>query len=325
MWSVDGQPILVGRNMDWTESLRTKLYVMPRGIEMDGLVKENPLKWTSKYGSVVASAYDCSTMDGMNEAGLLVNCLYLAEATYGERDPSVPGVSLSVYLQYYLDTCATVAEAVKASKTFQVQPLIVKHKGVEAQSPMHLSFADASGDSAVIEIFDGELSIHHGKDVTVMTNSPRYEEQLEYLKQFEGLGGDKPLPGSFEANDRFVRGAYYLTQLPDQPASYQSAVAGVLSVIRNQATPLGANDPVRPNVSATIWQTVSDLTNLRYYFIFTDMPNVVWIDLKNLNLEEGAPIQMFDLKADIEASGEVSGKFAPSEQVAYQMAGTAVG
>jgi choloylglycine hydrolase len=55
-----------------------------------------------------------------------------------------------------------------------------------------------------------------------------------------------------EAEDRFARGAFYLTKLPEKPEPYQEAVAGVLSVIRNMATPLGANDPTRPNISATL-------------------------------------------------------------------------
>ena len=52
------------------------------------------------------------------------------------------------------------------------------------------------------------------------------------------------------------------------------------------------------------------------------MPNVVWIDLKNLNLEDGAPVQVFDLRSDLEASGEVSGRFKPTHPVKFQMAGT---
>jgi hypothetical protein len=54
------------------------------------------------------------------------------------------------------------------------------------------------------------------------------------------------------------------------------------------------------------------------------MPNVVWIDLDKLNLDEGAPVQMFDLAADLEASGEVSGKFKPTDPFAFQKAGTAI-
>lgn len=310
--------------MDWTARMGTKLWVLPRGIEREGQVEEDPLKWSSKYGSMIASAWDCATADGLNEAGLNANLLYLAEANYGDRDPSRPGLSVSLWVQYFLDTCATVAEAVEAAKSFQVQAIELVHKGENVDAPVHLSFSDPNGDSAVIEILDGELHIHHGPQYTVMTNSPPYDDQLVLLKQYEGLGGKKPIPGTMEAEDRFARGAFYLTKLPDDPGTYQAAVAGVLSVIRNMATPFGANDPVRPNISATIWRTICDCTNKRYYFEFCDMPNVVWVDLDKLNLGEGSPILMFDLAKDIEASGEVSGKFKPTDPLVFQKAGTAV-
>jgi len=302
----------------------TKLYTMPKGIERDGRVDENPVRWTSKYGSVISLVWDCATADGLNEAGLNVNLLYLAEATYGERDASRPGLSIALWVQYFLDTCATVAEAVEASTSIQIQPIRLNHQGVDVDAPLHLSLSDANGDSAVIEILDGKPHIHHGPQYTVMTNSPVYEEQLILLKQYEGLGGSKPIPGTMEAEDRFARGAFYLTKLPEEPESYQAAVAGVLSVIRNMATPLGANDPVRPNISATIWRTIGDCTNKRYYFEFCDMPNVVWTDLDKLELNAGAPVKMFDLAGDFEAAGDVSAKFKSVQSIEFQMANTAV-
>jgi choloylglycine hydrolase len=302
----------------------TKLYAMPKGVERQGMTDANPMKWTSKYGSVVATIWDCATSDGINEAGLNANVLYLAETSYGERNPSRPGLSVALWAQYFLDNFATVAEAIEAAESFQVCPFELMHKGVPADAPVHLSLADAKGDSAVIEILDGNTMIHHGPQYTVMTNSPVYDEQLVLLKQYEGLGGKKPIPGTMEAEDRFARGAFYLTKLPEKPESYQGAVAGVLSVIRNMATPLGANDPLRPNISATIWRTISDCTNKRYFFEFTNMPNVVWIDLDKLNLKEGAPVQMFDLASDLEAAGEVSGKFVPTQPFEFQKAGSTV-
>jgi choloylglycine hydrolase len=323
-YQTESGTVIVGRNMDWTETMGTKLCIMPKGIERQGMVDENPLKWTSKYGSVVATVWDCCTADGMNEAGLTARMLYLAETQYGKRDTTRPGISVSIWVQYYLDNFTTVAEAVEATHSLQVCPLEIIHKGGTADAPQHVSLADASGDSAVIEILDGKPVIHHGPQYTVMTNSPTYDEQLVLLKQYEGLGGKKPLPGTAEAEDRFVRGAYYLTLLPTNPRSYREAVAGVLSVLRNMATPFGANDPVRPNISATIWRTVSDLTNKRYYFEQSDMPNVVWVDLEKLDLQAGAPVQMFDLEDDLGASGEVSERFRPAKPLEFQKAGTAV-
>ena len=80
-WKPEGQPVLVGRNMDWTARMGTKLYALPKGIERDGRVEENPVRWTSKYGSVISLVWDCATADGLNEAGLCANLLYLAEVT----------------------------------------------------------------------------------------------------------------------------------------------------------------------------------------------------------------------------------------------------
>ena len=71
-----------------------------------------PLTWTSRYGSVVTSAYDICSTDGMNEAGLVANLLWLAESAYPEWDGSTPGLSIAAWVQYILDTCATVDEAV---------------------------------------------------------------------------------------------------------------------------------------------------------------------------------------------------------------------
>ena len=324
LWCPEGQPVLVGRNMDWTERMGTVLYTMPKGIARQGMTKTNPMKWTSKYGSVIAAVWDSASTDGMNEAGLSANLLYLAETDYGKLDPSKKGLSVSIWSQYFLDNFATVAEAVEAVPSIQIRTFELVHHGKKVGAPIHISLADATGDSAIIEILDGKPVVHHGKEFKVMTNSPTYDEQLVLLKQYDGLGGKKPLPGSAEADDRFVRAAYYLTKLPEKPSSYQEAVAGVLSVLRNAATPIGYNDPKAPNVSATQWRTISDLTNKRYYFELTNAPNVVWVDLDKMNLAKGAPVLAFDLASDIEASGDVSGKFTTVKPLEFQAEGTAV-
>ncbi|WP_282170932.1 linear amide C-N hydrolase [Ruegeria atlantica] len=315
LWAPEGEPVLVGRNEDWFESLETKVYAFPKGIERNGAVGENPVTWTSKYGSVSAIVYGIAVTDGMNEAGLNSSLLYLAESEFGERDTSKSGISVSVFSQWMLDNFATVDEVVAALDSIQLVPITMMHDTDEVQAPFHYSVADASGNSAIIEVLGGEFVIHKGPEFKVMTNSPTYDEQMEQAKQYVGLGGDKPLPGSSQSPDRYARGAYYLSLLPDNPATYQEAVANVLSVIRNMSTPWGVSDPGKPNVAPTLWRTVSDLTNGRYYFEFTQNPTVAWIDLHNLDLSEGAPITMFDLKSDILATGEVSNRFNPAKKV----------
>ena len=64
--SKDGNYVLVGRNMDRTEDLRSNLWVFPRGIKRDGLAAKNSLTWTAKYGSVGVSGYDVGTAAAAN-------------------------------------------------------------------------------------------------------------------------------------------------------------------------------------------------------------------------------------------------------------------
>ena len=88
------------------------------------------------------------------------------------------------------------------------------------------------------------------------------------------------------------------------------------------STPFLGSDPDEPNNATTIWRTICDCTNKRYYFEFCDMPNLVWMDLENLNLGEGASEQLFDLDGYFEAAGDVAGKFKPAAPLVFQQANT---
>jgi penicillin V acylase-like amidase (Ntn superfamily) len=70
---------------------------------------------------------------------------------------------------------------------------------------------DLSGDAAIFEYtYGGRSKVYHNKEYDVMTNSPPpFNKQLENLKQYQWFGGNRRLPGSTEAADRFVRTAYY--------------------------------------------------------------------------------------------------------------------
>ena len=321
LWSDNGVAVVVGRNMDWFEDMRTNLWAFPRGIARSGLAGDNSIAWTSKYGSVAASVFEIGTADGMNEKGLVANLLWLTESDYGKRDPKVPGLSLSLWVQYTLDNFASVAEAVAAAEhgAFQVVPVAVP--GTSAQAPVHLALADASGDSAIIEIVDGgKLRIHHDRAYTVMTNSPPFPQQLANLKKYEGFGGTALLPGSTEAADRFVRAAYYVRNLL-KPQDIRQTVAGILSVMRNVSQPFIRPSPGHPEASHTIWRTVADATDGVYFFESTLSPNIVWVRLDALDLAAGAPVRKLDLVHSGDLVGDVTASFKPSMPLAFMKGG----
>lgn len=321
LWADNGQAVVVGRNMDWPVDTRAKLWAFPRGITRSGLSGDaNSLQWTSKYGSVATSFYDVGTADGMNEKGLVVNSLWLTEADYGKRDPKVPGLSLALWLQYMLDNFATVSEAVAASEQGAFQVVGLNVPGGDPAT-LHMALADASGDSAIIEIVDGKMQIHHDRAYRVMTNSPPFEDQLANMRKYQGFGGTVPLPGTSEAADRFVRAAFYLQNLP-KPQDFRQTIASILSVMRNVAQPFMQPDPKRPEASHTVWRTVADATDRVYFFESTLSPNIVWVQLDRLDLKPGAPVLKLDLVHDVDLVGDVTADFKPSDPLAFATGGS---
>lgn len=78
--------VVTGRTMDWKEDIMSNIYVFPRGIQRAGYNKENAVKWTSKYGSVIATGYDIGTCDGMNEKGLVPVCYFCQNPSLTARE-----------------------------------------------------------------------------------------------------------------------------------------------------------------------------------------------------------------------------------------------
>lgn len=305
VWPDANGSVIVGRNMDFHRDLLTNLWKLPRGIHRKNGV-DGKLEWTSKYGSVVATAFDLVSVDGMNEKGFAGHILWLAESDYGTPGTSDTQLSQGTWLQYYLDNFETVADAVAWTEKTQVQVVQLADPTGGKPPALHLAINDATGDSAIIEYVDGKPRVYHSREYKVMTNSPTFDQQLELAKQYTGLGGDKPIPGSTLASDRFARASYYVSRLT-QPKTQLEAMAAMLSVIRNAAQPFREPDPGKPDASQTIWQVVLDLTNRRYMFESTTRPNIVWVDFEDLDFTEGSPELKLDLVSKLSLEGGLAG------------------
>ena len=304
--------VLTARSMDWNEDTRSNLWIFPRGMKRNGEIGKNPLEWTSKYGSVVASAYDICSTDGMNEKGLVANLLWLAESEYPQWDGKKPGLSIAAWVQYILDNFATVDEAVSYVEkgTFEVVSDMMPDR--TRMATLHLSISDADGDNAIFEYIGGELKIHHDKSYQVMTNSPVFDQQLALNDYWKNIGGTTFLPGTNRAADRFVRASFYINAIP-KVADTRTAVASVFSVIRNTSVPLGITTPNEPNISSTRWRTVSDQKNKVYFFESTIQPNVFWVNLQDVDFSEKAPVKMLDLVSGKTYAGNTAEQFVEAK------------
>ncbi len=309
--------IITVRSMDWVDDIHTNLWAFPRGLKRDGAAGPTSIQWTSKYGSVVAAGFDAASADGMNEKGLVANLLYLTESQYPKpaaNDPRKP-LSISAWVQFVLDNYATVDEAVTAlrGEIFYVIPMDTPDG---KPGTMHLAISDATGDSAIFEYVGGKLEVHHGRQYQVMTNSPIYDQQLALDEYWEQIGGTTMLPGTNRAADRFVRASFYINAIP-QTSDIREALASTFGVIRNVSVPLGITTPGQPNISSTLWRTVSDHKNRRYYFESTRSPSVFWVDLADLDFAAGSPTRKLTLTGGAILAGNASASFEPAEPYAF--------
>lgn len=299
--------VMMGRSMDWEEDMQTNLLILSRHIPHSGgelaEAKEgNWVTWESKYGSVVATGYENFITDGLNETGFAVHLLWHEGADYGVRDPEKPGLSLALWLLYYLDNFKSVEEAVTFTQTHPLQITPFYHEQTRQWGKLHLVLDDASGDSAVLEYVNGRLNIYHSPEYITVTNEPDYNVHLQNLKRYRGFGGKKALPGKFSSKNRFVRASFYAKVLPAFVSNHDRVVE-ILALLNNVAYPFTTIDETK-----SIWRIVSDLTNKIYYFQASKNQNLISVNLNQFDLEKPS-IQKLDLVNHPEYVGDVTDKF----------------
>lgn len=308
--------IITARSMDWREEIPANMWVFPRGMQRQGMVGPTSITWKSKYGSLVTSSFDIASSDGMNEKGLVANLLWLAESSYPEFTGQQKGLSIAAWAQYMLDQFATVQEAVSEMKK---EPFVVVSSnipGTDRFTTLHLSLSDATGDNAIFEYIEGKLVIHHDRSYTVMTNSPVFDKQLALNEYWKQIGGTVMLPGTNRASDRYARAYYYINAIPKSDNT-RIAIASVFSVIRNCSVPYGISSPTEPNISSTRWRTVADQKNLVYYFEDALVPNAFWVNMKELNFNENAPVKKLALANHETYSGNTVKNFTVSKAFTF--------
>ena len=177
LYSGSEDTVMTGRTMDWMQDMQTDLWAFPRGMARDGAAGPDSPKWVSKYGSVIASAYNIASADGMNEKGLVANMLYLAEADYGKLDGKAP-MSIGLWAQYVLDNYATVAEAVDG---LQAQPFRIIAPEAAERLGRHAAPVDLGPERRF-----GDLRIHRRRPEGAPRQAVHGDDQLADLRPAAG-------------------------------------------------------------------------------------------------------------------------------------------
>lgn len=287
--------VIVGRTMDWAAQESPYIRKNPRGVKYKSTNFKNGLTWTSKYGSVVISGEFKGANSGVNEKGLEVDCLWLDVSNYGKLSSNEKAISIVDFPQYLLDNFSTVNEVINFLKT--TNPRIVLGKdatilGTELR--LHFVATDKTGNNVLIEYIDGKVNLHNYKGRFVVTNDPEYTKMTAIKDYFEQLGIGRNMPGSSLSEARFVYTTGWLNQFTEgvlpgyieginDKSFDEQAVMSVLSLMRGVSTPLGVEIEGDPNNTSTLWRTVTDLKNNKFYFDSALTMATMWVDYTKLD------------------------------------------
>lgn len=273
---------IFGRNYDW-ETGNCLLMVNQRGVVKTALSPNNPAKWVSKYGSITFNQYGREfPLGGMNEAGLVIECMWLRPARYPAPD-SRPEVSELQWMQYQLDECATVKEVIATDKILRIE--------AKESAPLHFLVCDNKGGVAVIEFLDGKMKAYTGEN----------------------------LPYSALANSTYKRSKSFVQNLNEKTAGHSFQEASY-SLKRFMWAALGAKEWLpngtakavdyafklldRVTVSRTMFAVVYDIENQRIYYRTKENADIRFVEMKAFDFNCSGPVKILD----ITKAGKVSGK-----------------
>ncbi len=289
---------LVGISVEFPVPIRGVLIVNRRDVEKQsfraGIVGDY-FKWVSRYGSVTfAEAGIEFAQNGMNEAGLVVDTLYLRASEAPEPDSRAPLDSGS-WVQYVLDTCGSVEAAVAVDSRVRIDE--------EQEVRSHFFLADASGDCAVFEYLDGRLVVYRGEDLPfrVLTNM-RYERAVKAHERggarWWWANPDDSAQRFSHVVDRLETFAAGVTAGPDDDAGHAGAVDYGFETL---------DDPFIDPVAQ--WSVVHDLRARRVWFRTAASPAPRYVSLEHLDFSCDAPTLTLDVNAELR--GDVTSSLAP--------------
>jgi choloylglycine hydrolase len=318
LWNTNPDLIIVGRNEDYVTASHPTLVATPRGITRHGTSdpakRSKSMSWTVKYGNIACYANNRFPMDGLNEAGLAARTLFYVDGDPNETvapDSTKKELDEDHWVSFVLDNFATVKDAVEAIRNdvYIVSVTGKKGSGFSYGTPKHLCMADATGDSAIVEIQDGEVKIWHGPEFRILANPPSYQEELANAAKNKNATAEE-LTLSGAAADRFVRADFFVRRLPEPRKNDANTAYGFMySILGACAMPAGLPVPEEdvavtkkllaaltdPNESYgcyTYFQTICDLTNRHYRFKSLLAPSDVYFNFDDYNFAKGQPVRL---------------------------------
>lgn len=278
--------LVFGKNYDWSISFGY-VFVNKKNVDKIAFIsKGTPAKWQSKYGSVTFNQFGREfPSGGMNEAGLVIELMWLEGTKYPEADDRpIVGGTLS-WIQYQLDNSQSVEEVIASDKNIRISQNSV---------PIHYLVADKSGKCLSVEFIDGKMVYHTEQTMPVKTlTNHTYEESVEFLKRHEGFGGNEPVKNEKSSLGRFVTACNMVkAYLPGQGKTAVDYGFEILKTVDQG--------------DYTKWTIIYDIKNSTVYFKTSDNKSIKKIEMPGLDFSCGTEVKMYDMNSNDE--GKVNDK-----------------
>jgi choloylglycine hydrolase len=213
----------------------------------------------------------------MNEAGLIVEVMWLQGTQYPRRDER-PALRELGWVQYQLDNFERVDQVVASDAKIRI---------TTDSTPIHFLVCDQEGNAAVIEFLEGKMVAHKGETLpfTALANNT-YDQSLRYLEGLKGFGGDKALSSDSMASlDRFSRAVCRIKEYDKETCG--DAVDYAFGILKNVS-----------QGNATQWSIVYDVNDLTIQFKTRKSPTVKSMNLKDFDFSCETPCRVLDIDWD---------------------------
>lgn len=224
-------------------------------------------------------------MGGMNEAGLVVEVMWLEEIQFPSPDTR-PALDELQWVQYQLDTASSVKEVIASDASIRIST---------NSTHIHFLVSDKTGEAVTIEFLDGKMVYHTAETLPVkaLTNST-YADSLEYLKGHKGFGGEEEIGFSGNSLDRFARAADMLSLY--ERSKGKEIVDYAFSILESVH-----------NSEWTQWSIVYDVTNMTVHFKTKDAPQLKKFSFVDFDFDCRTQSKVIDMHSD--KIGDLSGHF----------------
>ena len=277
----EGSALRVAKSYDWGMGrglvLHNKAGMLKRSLALKPT--DVAFEWTAKHASVTFNQYGRGMPNGgMNDAGLVIEIMWLKSAGYPAPDGR-PSVNELQWIQHQLDTRSSVADLLEHADELRVS---------RVHGRVHYLACDASGACAALEYLEGVLHV---------------------------TGGDE-LPVSVLTNDTYADSIRHQSANP-QPSKGTGSLERFVNAADGVARRGGSADPTRTAFEVlesvrqgdyTKWQIVYEPTEQRVAFRTTENAATRTVDVGRLPGGCDSPVVFIDMDA---LAGDVTTRMRP--------------